>query len=139
MLRTLFFVLLLSSGVLAQDLSWLTGHWANDNTEEVWSEFRGGNLMGYNRQFKAESVVFFEHLRIERSGAKIVYQACPLGKSWTPFELVETNTRQAVFQNLQHDFPQRLDYHRVGNRLLVTISGEGQESASWEFQLKSLP
>ena len=25
------------------------------------------------------------------------------------------------------------------SRLLVTISGEGQESASWEFQLKSLP
>ncbi len=139
MVRTLFLVLLLSSGVMAQDLSWLTGHWVNDRNEEVWSEVRGGNLMGFNRQFKDGSVVFFEHLRIELSDGRVVYRACPLGKVWTSFELVESEQHRAVFQNLQHDFPQRLDYRRVGDRLQATISGEGQKSVTWEFRLKSLP
>lgn len=128
--------LLLTLPVCAQDLSWLHGHWANDDTEEVWSQEFDGNLMGYNRQFKDGKVDFFEHLRIEKRDGKTLYQACPLGKSWTTFELTESGEDEALFSNPSHDFPQKIHYHRQGKTLHVTISGEGHESASWSFELK---
>jgi hypothetical protein len=130
--------LLLTQPTWAQDLSWLSGHWFNHKTEEVWSQPVDGNLMGYNRQFKDKEIVFFEHLRIEKREGKVLYQACPLGKSWTTFELVESGVADAVFSNPNHDFPQRLHYHRQGDTLRVRISGEGHESVSWSFTLKSL-
>ena len=135
-MRTFLLVLLLATTVSAQDLSWMSGHWITDDSEEVWSESRDGNLMGYNRKFEDDEVVFFEHLRIERSGSNTVYQACPLGQSWTGFRLTKIGESEALFSNPQHDFPQHINYRREGDSLLFTISGAGEKSASWRFQRK---
>jgi Domain of unknown function (DUF6265) len=135
-MRTLLIILLLAATAGAQDLSWLTGHWTTENSEEVWSESRDGNLMGYNRQFKDGAVVFFEHLRVEQVGDDILYQACPVGKSWTSFKLIKSDKKEAVFSNPKHDFPQQIQYRREEDTLFVTISGQGQESVSWRFELK---
>jgi hypothetical protein len=135
-MRTLLLILLLTATAVAQDLSWLTGHWTTETSEEVWSESRDGNLMGHNRQFKDGKVVFFEHLRLERDGSDTLYQACPLGKSWTTFKLVESDGKEAVFSNPAHDFPQQIHYRRQGDSLLVTISGKGHESVIWTFELQ---
>jgi uncharacterized protein DUF6265 len=134
-MRTFLFLLLLTATAVAQDLSWLSGHWTTDTSEEVWSESREGNLMGYNRQFKDSKVVFFEHLRIERDGDDTRYQACPLGKSWTTFRQTRSAENEVVFSNPSHDFPQQIHYRRKGDSLFVTISGEGEKSVSWEFKL----
>lgn len=136
LIRLILLCLLLSSVAVAQDLSWLTGHWVNDESEEVWSESLDGNLMGFNRQQKDGKLVFFEHLRIEKKGKQTLYQACPKGASWTTFELVQTAPREAVFSNPEHDFPQRIHYRRRGETLEVTISGEGSKSLSWTFLRK---
>lgn len=128
--------LMLVSGCLAQDLSWMTGRWSDGETVEVWSEMRDGNLMGYNRHFKGQKVTFFEHLRIDQTKNGTVYHACPLGRSWTAFQLTEATEEQAVFTNPGHDFPQKIHYHREGDLLLVTISGKDRESVTWEFRLQ---
>lgn len=134
-MRVVVLVLFLTLAASAQDLSWFTGSWGNESTEEVWSTDIDGNLMGYNRALKDGKVVFFEHLRIESKGGKTVYQACPLGKVWTPFELTKSGKNEAVFTNPKHDFPQRIHYRRQGKKMIVTISGEGQKSVTWTFAL----
>jgi hypothetical protein len=45
-----------------------------------------------------------------------------------------------VFENLEHDFPQRIEYQRDGDRLTATISGPGEDgevqsiSFGWDLQ-----
>lgn len=129
-------MLLLSLSASAQDLSWLSGHWVTENSEEVWSLSRDGNLMGHNRQFKDGKVVFFEHLRLERKPEGTLYHACPLGKGWTTFRLTESRDREALFTNPQHDFPTHIHYRLEGQTLKVMISDGAEKTASWTFQRK---
>jgi hypothetical protein len=52
--------------------------------------------------------------------------------------LSESSENRAVFENLEHDFPQRIVYWRQGDRLGASIEGETPEGRSvveWSFTL----
>ena len=50
------------------DMSWLTGHWTGTAlggfVEEIWSEPRGGAMMGMFRLVKGDTPVFYELLHV---------------------------------------------------------------------------
>ena len=52
----------------------------------------------------------FEYLRIQRTPSGIVYLASPAGRDPTPFPLTTLEDRRVVFENPDHDFPQRITY-----------------------------
>jgi Domain of unknown function (DUF6265) len=54
--------------------------------------------------------VSFEFLRIQATPEGIIYFASPRSRPPVPFALVESGGRRAVFENKQHDFPQRIQY-----------------------------
>jgi hypothetical protein len=55
-------------------------------------------------------MVSFEFLRIQATPEGVVYFASPRGAAPTPFKLAELGEKRVVFENRQHDFPQRILY-----------------------------
>lgn len=95
-------------------LAWLEGRWEGENNglsmEEHWTSVRGGALLGLHRDVKSGRMVSFEFLRIEATPEGTFYFASPRSRPPVAFALVETGGRRAVFENKQHDFPQRILY-----------------------------
>jgi hypothetical protein len=97
------------------DLDWLEGRWfgVKDGTasEEHWTSPEGGGLLGMHKDVKDGRSTGFEFLRIETAkDGRIVYLASPQGRPATPFTMIEGGTRRVVFENKEHDFPQRILY-----------------------------
>ena len=95
-------------------LSWLEGRWQGTSDgvamEEHWTAPRGGALLGVHRDVKSGRMVSYEFLRIQATPEGIVYFASPSGAAVTPFKLAELGEKRVVFENSQHDFPQRILY-----------------------------
>lgn len=112
------------------DFGWLAGHWCSDEggrrVDEVWLSEAGGATHGLSRTVSHGKVESFEFMRIERDGAKITFLAQPDGVAPTAFALVEHGAQHASFANAAHDFPNRIDYRRDGDRLHAQISGPGE-------------
>jgi hypothetical protein len=127
-------------------LAWLSGHWLSvdedGRLEELWMTPAAGVMPGLNRSISADgSKVGFEFLRITEADGVITYHASPGGRCpATPFVLVSVSASAAVFENAEHDFPQRILYRREGDRLTAAIEGtvDGRErSREWVFSLVS--
>lgn len=119
-------------------LDWLAGNWcsqnAGGNSEEWWVEARGGLMLGMHRDTREGRASGFEFLRIEIGDGTAVYQAQPGGRPPVPFQLVESGSRYAVFSNPQHDFPKRMRYQRVGNKLSAAVDdGLGNDAVKYEW------
>jgi hypothetical protein len=125
------------------DLAWLSGHWAGNRegvqSEEGWLKPKGGLMLGVHRDVASGARAFFEYLRIEERDGSLVYVASPMGGRATEFELVEMGGQSVVFENLEHDFPQRIVYARHGNELEARAEGmvKGKKrSERWVWELK---
>ena len=140
MLTAVFLTCLCADPILA-DLSFIRGHWRNEQQgsmqEEWWTDDRGNIMLGISRIAKPGKSAFFEYLRIELKQGKIYYVASPKGGQPVSFALIELTGKRVVFENKQHDFPQRIIYERVGDQVLsARIEGEidGQiKSSSWQW------
>jgi len=126
-------------------LAWLSGAWCEDRpdgtrVEEYWTAPRAGSMLGAGRTIRGDRTVFFEHLRIEQTKDGIVYFASPRGREATPFTMTEMSDTRVVFENLAHDFPQRIVYERAaGSEDAITARIEGErgdktESESWTYR-----
>ncbi len=78
---------------------------------------------------RGDRTVSWEFMRIEARESGLVYLASPGGRApATPFDLVELGDRRAVFENLEHDFPNRIIYSVVGDTLRARIEGHGDDA-----------
>jgi len=117
MLATMVTALLVLQGAKApgvEGLAWMAGTWTGEKDgvqmEEVWTDARGGALLGLHRDVKGGRMVSWEFLRIEATPDGVAYFASPRSAPPTPFRLVESADKRAVFENKAHDFPQRILY-----------------------------
>lgn len=123
------------------ELSWLSGTWTSEHdgswTEEHWTAAKGQLMLGLGRSGSADKVASFEHLRIQLADdGTPVYLAAPGGREATPFRMVEAGPASAVFENPEHDFPQRIRYWREGNELFAEISAiDGSNKIGWSLAL----
>jgi len=103
--------------------------------EEHWTTAAGGLMVGVHRDVQSDSArVSFEFLRIEKRAEGIAYVAMPNGGPATVFPLKSSTAERIVFENLKHDFPQRITYWRDGERLCASVEGlikERLESEEW--------
>ena len=135
MIRLAPALLLCSAALAAQatkpaiaDLAWMAGSWTGESggiqMEEHWTVPKGNSMVGMHRDVGKGRTMLFEFLRIEQQGDQIVYLSMPNGRSpATPFRLKELSGTRAVFENPQHDFPQRIIYWKDGNDLRARIEG----------------
>jgi len=108
-------------------IAWLQGCWSlnsGDRTvEEQWMAPRGGVMLGTGRTVKAGQLVEHEFVIIRERGDALVYQAQPSGQTPAAFVSTSVEAARVVFQNDQHDFPQRIGYRRRGAGLDAWIEG----------------
>ncbi len=97
-----------------ESLAWMAGTWRGEVEgvvmEEHWMEPRGGMMPGLHRDARPGGKASFEYLRIEEGTEGLVYEASPQGSPATPFPLKALEPRKVVFENPEHDFPQRILY-----------------------------
>lgn len=123
-------------------LAWIAGTWegksGNVRTEEHWTRPAGGLILGVHRDLFDSGRYFFEYLRIEKRGSDIFYIAMPNGENKTEFRLTELDDHRVVFENPEHDFPQKIVYVREGDTLTATIEGFAngeRRSSGWRWKL----
>jgi hypothetical protein len=113
------------AGRVVRQLSWISGCWRQSGgggsrvIDEQWMSPLGRTMLGMSRTVRGDSLLEFEHLQIlERSG-RLVYHAEPSGQPPADFIASTMSDTLVVFENPEHDFPQRIIYRRRGADTLV--------------------
>jgi uncharacterized protein DUF6265 len=101
--------------------------------EEHWTSGDGGLMVGMNRTVAPDGKTSFEFLRIQEKDGALAYLAMPGGGPETAFPLKSLTKSRVVFENVKHDFPQRIIYWRKEKQLCARVEGmmngklEGEE------------
>ena len=97
---------------------WIAGCWEARSgswvTTEMWMPPAGRLMIGGSRTMAGGVAREFEHLRIRQHDQTLVYTAIPSGQRETDFQSTSVTDTLPVFENKQHDFPQRIAYQREG-------------------------
>lgn len=110
-------------------LAWLAGCWSAEGAEpgsgEQWMPLAGNSLLGMSRTIRQGKTVAFEFMRIAPAeDGRITFFAQPSGKPPASFPARSLDDAEVVFENLGHDFPQRVIYRFVApGRLRASIEG----------------
>lgn len=135
----------LSAAADISRLSWMSGCWAYDDAEpgsgEYWMPPVGGTMFAVSRSILDSRTVAFEYLRIEESAeGSLVLFASPSGQSPARFDMVSLSNNEVVFENPEHDFPQRIIYSLAqDSRLIGRIEGQSNgRPKSIEFPMSRI-
>ena len=95
----------------------LSGCWENRDSgqiyEEQWMSPAGDMMLGMSRTLKDGKAVTFEFILIQTRADGIFYIASPSKQERTEFKLTGFENNVAVFENPDHDFPQKVVYKFV--------------------------
>jgi hypothetical protein len=112
------------------DFSWLSGKWSGivNGSEffEAWQPLQGNLLSGMGGAVMNNDTVFSEKIRIEQRGEDIFYTAT-VSENGGPvdFKFTGYKSDSLVFENQEHDFPQRVVYFKHSNdKLYACIDGK---------------
>jgi len=130
-----------------EHLTWLVGYWTNNGDGarmmELWLPPEGGVMLGLHRDVFESGQLLFEFLRIEQRDSMVVYVAAPSNQPAGEFTLVESGPVRAVFENPDHDFPQRIIYELTDDVTLVArVEGEVNgtpKSSTWTWNRARFP
>lgn len=124
-------------------LEWISGCWVSDDgeqrTEEQWMRPSGRSMLGMSRTVAGGKTVFTEFLEIREADGETAYVvSLGLGARPVSFKLVRQSASEAVFENPQHDFPQRIIYRRDSpDSLFARIEGREKGVAKgMDFRFK---
>lgn len=106
---------------------WMAGSWLLDadgkRVEEQWTNADGGLMLGMSKTVSRQGKAAFEFLRIVEADGKLVYLAMPHARPATQFALKSADDSRITFENLEHDYPQRILYWRTGDKLCARVEG----------------
>lgn len=125
-------------------LGWMPGCWEGTLSngaryEEWWMPEAGGLMQGVARMTRDERTITFEFMVLGVEDGNPVFTAQPAGApAPTRFPLARRDGERWVFENPDHDFPNRVVYANpaVGDAPFARIEGEsGGQERSLEFPL----
>lgn len=109
------------------DLSWMAGGWQLEKdgvvTRETWLAPLGGTMAGVTQTDRPGRPVEVEFATISLEPTGVTFTARVKNQAPTAFVLQPGADGEAVFENLRHDFPQRVIYRRCGPDLCARIEG----------------
>lgn len=126
-------------GAVIEQLDWLAGKWEGVNEgvrmQEFWMSPIGGIMPGLHRDVFPRGSSYFEYLRIADTDVGTIYSVSRLGKEPTTFRLIHSSEGKAVFENPNHEFPQRIIYRLdVEGALHIELTGRlYNEYRSYEY------
>lgn len=120
--------------------AWMAGQWTMQDgaawSDEVWTQPRGGSMIGIARSGFGTKLDIWEVTRIERKAdGSISFFAQPRGGAAHEFPLALTGPESVEFVNGSHDYPQRIRYWRQGQLLMAEISLiDGSKVQRWSYR-----
>jgi hypothetical protein len=108
-------------------LAFMAGCWAEqgDGLREQFSAPTQNMILGTSRFVIADKVRQFEFHRIDIGDGTSSLTPYPGGTAGVSFGATELDDRHVVWENLEHDFPQRIIYDgRESDVLVAAIEGE---------------
>jgi hypothetical protein len=109
------------------ELSWLIGTWQEERNgvvaRETWLAPLGGVMAGVGITSRPQKATVLEFTRITVEPAGLTFTASPVGQATTAFTHISSGPSKVVFENKNHDFPQRVIYERCGEDLCARIEG----------------
>ena len=111
--------------------NWLIGEWQNNtpegNATEAWEKKNDSTFAGKSYVVVGKDTVFSETLSIGQIGKELFYISTVKDQNNEQpikFSLTSSTSKQLVFENPKHDFPQKISYTLITNdSLLAEISG----------------
>jgi hypothetical protein len=121
-------------------VGWLAGCWAATSgarsTEELWTQPKGGVMIGLSRVLRDGIATGHEFLLLRSPDGRLTLTAHPSGQAPADFAAVQVSPDSVRFENRSHDFPQKIEYHRVREDSLVAkVYGEA-DSPDPAFELR---
>ena len=120
-----------------QSVAWLSGCWEGRQgkavIEEIWSKAAGGSMLGLGRTVNGNRTVSFEFMQFRVENGSLVFLPQPQGGARVSFPLKDSFGEKVTFENLKHDFPQRVIYERKGKASMLA-SIEGEQAGKLEHQ-----
>jgi hypothetical protein len=113
-------------------INWLAGCWeSNQNgriSRERWTKPLGKMMLSTSQMVKNGKTVSFEFLRIVEDDSGLYYISKPSeNKEETSFKLIKFSSTEVVFENPEHDFPQRIIYRLESDKsLFARIEGKNK-------------
>ena len=108
-------------------LDWLAGCWSMTRGESVveehWMKPAGGTMLGMSRTVRAGNTSEYEFLQIRDLNGTLTYVARPSGQAEAAFTLRTVNGSEVIFENPEHDFPQRIIYRRTADGISARVEG----------------
>jgi len=136
----LLFILLISIRVSANscssltNLTWVVGKWQTDEkapfTSEIWRKISDKTFEGQGQTNTND-----ESLRLVKMSNEVFYLA-KVSHNTVPiaFKLTYCKNKQFIFENNQHDFPNKIEYRQIdSNTLHVTVSGKSEKSFTIQY------
>jgi hypothetical protein len=104
---------------------------------EMWMKPAGTSMLGVGRTVKGGKTADYEFMRIEQQADGVYYVARPKANTTeTAFKLKTASGTDFVFENPEHDFPQRIIYKINGNVLAARIEGtRNGKSMGFDFNM----
>ena len=126
-------------------VAWLAGclemRSASRVVEEQRMAERAGTMLGMGRTVGARGLGDYELTLIQEDGGRLQYVAHPRRQPVATFVATVASMDSVVFENKEHDFPQRVGYRRLGaDSVLAWIDGTSNGKAQrFEFPYRRVP
>lgn len=127
--------------------NWLLGNWKSKSVEgnltESWKKANDSTFQATSYFIKEKDTLHFETIILEQKGEKVTYYATVQGQNegkLIAFKLKTASEKELQFENLQHDYPQKINYTPItADSLVVKISGMQQgKPSSEQFSMKRI-
>jgi hypothetical protein len=124
---------------------WLLGNWENKSATgdllESWKKINDSIYDGESYFIKGKDTLHFEKIQMKQKGEALFYIATIRGQNNdkpVTFKHNDTITKQLVFENPKHDYPQKIIYSQITkDSIIIQISGIQQGKPSSErFSMK---
>ena len=100
-----------------RQVAWLAGCWEMVSegkvVEEQWLAPRGKSMVGVSRTVRGDSLAGYELMIIREQDGRLAYEAHPSGQPSAVFLSITLSDTLVLFENPQHDFPQRVGYRLI--------------------------
>ena len=127
--------------------SWLLGNWENKAVDgtltEYWGKVNDSTFQAQSYFIKEKDTVHFESILLQQKGENLTYTATVKGQNNdkpVAFKLTTATDKQVSFENLKHDYPQKISYTQITpDSLVAKISGIQQgKPSSEQFSMKKI-
>lgn len=143
MIKYIFLFFIVLSKISAQfKVDLLKGTWKTMDNEsfEHWDKLDSNKLKGFSYYFKNNQMVVTEYLEIRILKDQIIYEASVIGANsgkTISFQCVK-NDSLFIFENLNHDFPQRISYQFLNkDEIFINLSGRNNKSIQYKLIKKN--